>query len=81
MIYTLALINSQGACRAGTAGSWWLHRQQKINKHTVNPDRLQKTAPTKRPSVEGVTEKRVFNDITQTMELYKIQGSITPIRC
>jgi hypothetical protein len=54
---------------------------QKINKHTVNPDRLQKTAPTKRPSVEGVTEKRVFNDVTQTMELYKLQGSITPIRC
>ena len=35
-----------------------------INKHTVNPDRLRKPAPTKRPSVEGVTEKRVFNDVT-----------------
>jgi len=46
-----------------------------INKHTVNPDRLQQTAPTKRPSVEAVTDKRVFTDGTQTMELYKIQGS------
>ena len=32
-----------------------------INQHTVNPDRLQKTAPTKKPSVEAVTDKRVLH--------------------
>ena len=46
-----------------------------VNTHTVNPDRLQKTAPTKKPSVEAMTDKRVFTDGTQAMELYRIQGS------
>ena len=46
-----------------------------VNKHTINPDNLQKTAPIKKPSIEVMTDKRVFSDGTQTMELYKIQGS------
>ncbi len=46
-----------------------------VNKHTVNPDRLQKTAPARKPSIEAVADKRVFTDGTQTMELYRIQGS------
>jgi glyoxylase-like metal-dependent hydrolase (beta-lactamase superfamily II) len=46
-----------------------------LNRHTVNPDRLQKTAPTRKPSVEPVADKRVFADATQAMELYRIQGS------
>lgn len=46
-----------------------------VTKHTVNPDRLQKTAPAKKPSIEAMMDKRVFSDGTQTMELYKIQGS------
>ena len=45
------------------------------NKHTVNPDRLQKTPAAKKASVEMVADKRVLSDGTQTLELYKIQGS------
>jgi glyoxylase-like metal-dependent hydrolase (beta-lactamase superfamily II) len=45
------------------------------NPHTISPDRLQMTAPTRRASVEAVMDKRVLSDGTQTLELYKIQGS------
>jgi glyoxylase-like metal-dependent hydrolase (beta-lactamase superfamily II) len=45
------------------------------NRHTISPDRLEKTAPTRKPSVEVVFDKRVLSDGTQTLELYKIQGS------
>jgi glyoxylase-like metal-dependent hydrolase (beta-lactamase superfamily II) len=41
--------------------------------HTVSPDRLAK-AP-KKPVIEGVTAKRVFTDGTQTLELYRLQGT------
>jgi glyoxylase-like metal-dependent hydrolase (beta-lactamase superfamily II) len=44
-------------------------------RHTVNPDRLEKSAPSRKPSVEAVLDKRVLTDGTQTLELYKIQGS------
>jgi len=45
------------------------------NRHTNNPDRMQKSAPARKPSVEAVADKRVLSDGTQTLELYKIQGS------
>ena len=45
------------------------------NRHTANPDRMQKSAAAKKPSVEAVADKRVLSDGTQTLELYKIQGS------
>ena len=45
------------------------------NRHTANPDRMQKTAPAKKVSVEAVMDKRVLSDGTQTLELYRIQGS------
>jgi len=45
------------------------------NRHTASPDRMQKSAPAKKPSVEAVADKRVLSDGTQTLELYKIQGS------
>ena len=45
------------------------------NRHTVNPDRLEKTAPSRRPSVQAVLDKRVLTDRTQTLELYWIPGS------
>jgi glyoxylase-like metal-dependent hydrolase (beta-lactamase superfamily II) len=38
--------------------------------HTVSPDRLAK-AP-KKPLVEGVVDKRVFTDDTNTLELYRL---------
>ena len=38
--------------------------------HTIVPDRLAKAA--KRPVVEGVAEKRVFTDDTNTLELYRL---------
>ncbi len=41
--------------------------------HTLNPDRLAK-AP-KKPVVEAVADKRVLTDGTQTLELYRLQGS------
>src|SRR5882762_9637999 len=44
------------------------------NRHTASPDRMQKDAPARKPSVEAVADKRVLNDGTQTLELYKIQG-------
>ena len=44
-------------------------------RHTVNPDRLEKTAPLRKPSVEAVLDKRVVTDGTQRLELYNIQGS------
>jgi glyoxylase-like metal-dependent hydrolase (beta-lactamase superfamily II) len=45
------------------------------NPHTINPDRLQKAGPSKKPSVEAILDKRIVTDGTQTLELYKIQGS------
>jgi glyoxylase-like metal-dependent hydrolase (beta-lactamase superfamily II) len=45
------------------------------NRHTINPDRLEKSAPSRKPSVDAVLDKRVLSDATQTLELYKIQGS------
>jgi glyoxylase-like metal-dependent hydrolase (beta-lactamase superfamily II) len=45
------------------------------NQHTINPDRLERSAPSRKPSVEAVLDKRVLSDGTQTLELYKIQGS------
>ena len=45
------------------------------NRHTIDPDRLEKTGPSKKPSVEAVLDKRILTDGTQTLELYKIQGS------
>jgi len=45
------------------------------NRHTVNPDRLEKIAASRKPSVEAVLDKRVLTDGSQTLELYKIQGS------
>jgi glyoxylase-like metal-dependent hydrolase (beta-lactamase superfamily II) len=41
--------------------------------HTVSPDRLAK-AP-KKPVIETVTDKRVFTDGTQTLELYRLQAT------
>src|SRR6266853_5073427 len=38
--------------------------------HTVVPDRLAKAA--KKPVVEGVVDKRVFTDDTNTLELYRL---------
>ena len=38
--------------------------------HTVNPDRLAKTP--KKAVVEGVVDKRVFTDDTNTLELYRV---------
>jgi glyoxylase-like metal-dependent hydrolase (beta-lactamase superfamily II) len=38
--------------------------------HTVSPDRL--TRSLKRPVVEGVFDKRVFTDDTNTLELYRL---------
>jgi glyoxylase-like metal-dependent hydrolase (beta-lactamase superfamily II) len=45
------------------------------NRHTIDPDRLEKTGLSKRPSVEAILDKRILTDGTQTLELYKIQGS------
>lgn len=45
------------------------------NRHTINPDRLEQLAPSRKPSVEAVFDKRVLSDGTQRLELYKIQGS------
>ena len=45
------------------------------NRHTINPDRLEKTARSKKPSLEAVVDKRVLTDGTQRLELYKILGS------
>lgn len=44
-------------------------------RHTINPDRLEKTARSKKPSVQGILDKRVLTDGRQTLELYKILGS------
>ena len=41
--------------------------------HTVSPDRLTK-AP-KKPVIEAMADKRVFTDGTQTLELYRLQGT------
>jgi glyoxylase-like metal-dependent hydrolase (beta-lactamase superfamily II) len=38
--------------------------------HTIVPDRLAKAA--KKPVVEGIVDKRVFADDTQTLELYRL---------
>ena len=38
--------------------------------HTVSPDRLAKTP--KKAVIEGVTDKRVFTDDTNTLELYRV---------
>ena len=38
--------------------------------HTVTPDRLSKSP--KKPVVEGVVDKRVFTDDTNTLELYRL---------
>jgi glyoxylase-like metal-dependent hydrolase (beta-lactamase superfamily II) len=38
--------------------------------HTIVPDRLSKAG--KKPVVEGVLDKRVFTDDTQTLELYRL---------
>jgi glyoxylase-like metal-dependent hydrolase (beta-lactamase superfamily II) len=38
--------------------------------HTVNPDRLAKSP--KKPVIEGVADKRVFTDDTNTLELYRV---------
>jgi glyoxylase-like metal-dependent hydrolase (beta-lactamase superfamily II) len=40
--------------------------------HTISPDRLDKSLNKSRPVVEGVTDKRVFSDDTQTLELYRL---------
>jgi len=45
------------------------------NRHTANPDRMQRTAAARKPSVEGIAGKRVLSDGTQTLELYRIEGS------
>jgi hypothetical protein len=45
------------------------------NRHTIDPDRLEKTGPSKKPSVEAILDKRILTDGTQTLELHKIQGS------
>jgi glyoxylase-like metal-dependent hydrolase (beta-lactamase superfamily II) len=45
------------------------------NRHTINPDRLEKLAAARKPSVEAVLDKRVLSDGRQTLELYKILGS------
>ena len=41
--------------------------------HTIEPDRLAK-AP-KKPVIESVADKRLLSDDTQTLELYRLQGS------
>ncbi len=41
--------------------------------HTISPDRLAK-AP-KKALIEAVAEKRVLTDGTQTLELYRLQGT------
>ena len=51
------------------------YEQVLANRHSINPDRLQKTGASWKPSVEAVLDKRVLTDGTQTIELYKIQGS------
>jgi glyoxylase-like metal-dependent hydrolase (beta-lactamase superfamily II) len=38
--------------------------------HTVSPDRLSKSP--KKPVIEGVVDKRVFSDDTNTLELYRV---------
>jgi glyoxylase-like metal-dependent hydrolase (beta-lactamase superfamily II) len=38
--------------------------------HTISPDRLAKTP--KKPVIEGVMDKRVFADDTNTLELYRV---------
>jgi glyoxylase-like metal-dependent hydrolase (beta-lactamase superfamily II) len=45
------------------------------NRHGISPDRLQKIAPARKPAVEALADKRVLSDGTQTLELYRIQGS------
>ena len=45
------------------------------NRHTISPDRLERIASSRKPSLEAVLDKRVLSDGTQTLELYKIQGS------
>jgi glyoxylase-like metal-dependent hydrolase (beta-lactamase superfamily II) len=45
------------------------------SRHTINPDRLEKTARSRKPSVQAVLDRRVLTDGTQTLELYKILGS------
>lgn len=45
------------------------------NRHAVLPDRLEKTAPSRKPAVEAILDKRVLSDGPQTLELYKIRGS------
>jgi glyoxylase-like metal-dependent hydrolase (beta-lactamase superfamily II) len=51
------------------------YEQVLAGTHTLIPDHLQKTAPGRKPTVEAVVDKRVITDGTQTIELYKIQGS------
>jgi glyoxylase-like metal-dependent hydrolase (beta-lactamase superfamily II) len=41
-----------------------------VMPHTVSPDRLAKSP--KKPVIESVTDKRVFTDDTNTLELYRI---------
>jgi glyoxylase-like metal-dependent hydrolase (beta-lactamase superfamily II) len=41
--------------------------------HTLKPDRLAKTP--RKPVIEAVADKRVLSDGTQTLELYRLQGT------
>lgn len=41
--------------------------------HTISPDLMSKSP--KRPAIESVAEKRVLTDGTQTLELYRLQGT------
>jgi glyoxylase-like metal-dependent hydrolase (beta-lactamase superfamily II) len=41
--------------------------------HTLEPDRLAKMP--KKPAIDAVADKRVLTDDTQTLELYRLQGS------
>jgi glyoxylase-like metal-dependent hydrolase (beta-lactamase superfamily II) len=43
------------------------------NPHTISPDLLAKSNA--KPVIEGVNERRVFSDSTQTMELHVLRGS------
>jgi glyoxylase-like metal-dependent hydrolase (beta-lactamase superfamily II) len=43
--------------------------------HTVNPDRQAKMPGKKALTIEGVADERKFADSTQTLELYRLQGS------
>ena len=61
---------AEGATIVTQASNKLYYERLAAMPHTISPDRLAKSP--KRPVVEGVMDKRVFSDETQTLELHRL---------